>query len=80
MSALIATPDISVIPREGSSHIILASDGLWDALSNEEAAEYIKEMNEKEKSPLEMTQALIETAQKNIYWKRDNTTVIIAKT
>lgn len=35
---LVASPDVAILPWTPGSHILLASDGLWDVLSSKEAA------------------------------------------
>ena len=42
---MIATPDVLIFDMDDSQpkFMILATDGLWDAFSNDEAVEYIKD-------------------------------------
>ena len=38
---IISTPDVTVLPRENVSFVLLGSDGVWDMFSSEEAADFV---------------------------------------
>ncbi|CAD8072584.1 unnamed protein product [Paramecium sonneborni] len=76
-SGLIAIPEIMIHKiQEKDKYLILASDGFWDIIKNEELQNLIENWNKKEIDQL--AQYLLEKASsKNTNYKKDNMTLII---
>lgn len=41
---MIRTPDVRRIPRTGAQFVVVATDGIWERMSNEEVVEYYREL------------------------------------
>ncbi|CAD8066131.1 unnamed protein product [Paramecium sonneborni] len=76
-SGLIAVPEIKVHKIQvNDKYLILASDGFWDIIKNEELQKLIENWNKKEIDQL--AQYLLDKASsKNTNYKKDNMTLIV---